>query len=257
MKVCILGSGSKGNSIYIESRNTAVLIDQGFSHKQLKERLDSRGIDQSKIQAILVTHEHDDHIKGVGISARKLDIPVYGTTGTLGTKKNIFSGDEHVLPVESGTSFTIGALEILPFTVSHDAVDPVQFCVLSGKKKFATATDLGFVSKLVEERLRDSDIVVVEANHDVDMLKNGSYPWELKQRIMSRFGHLSNRNAAELIFNLSHGKTKRVVLAHLSEENNTAECAERAVQEVFEQFDRQLRTLIIANQNEATSILEI
>ena len=233
-----------------------MLIDQGFSHKQLKERLDSRGFDQSRIKAILVTHEHEDHIKGVGITARKLDIPVYGTMGTLGTKKNIFNGGEHILPIESGTSFSIGALEILPFTVSHDAVDPVQFCVFSGKKKVAAATDLGFVSKLVEERLRDSDIVVVEANHDVDMLKNGAYPWELKQRIMSRFGHLSNRNAADLIFNLSHGKTKRVVLAHLSEENNTAECAEKAVREVFEQFDRQLRSLIIAAQNEATSVLE-
>ena len=257
MKICLLGSGSKGNCTYIESRGHAILIDQGFSYKQLKERLDSRGIDTSRIGAILVTHEHEDHISGVGITARKLDIPVYGTTGTLEAKRHIFNGDERLVPFESGVPITIGHLEVLPFSVSHDARDPVQFCIAEGKKKAAIATDLGFVSTLVEQRLRDSDIVIVEANHDVDMLIKGTYPWELKQRIMSKRGHLSNRNAADLIFNLSQGRTQRAVLAHLSEENNTAECAERTVMEIFEQFDRRLRSLIVAEQHNATTILEI
>ena len=257
MKICLLGSGSKGNCTYIESRGHAILIDQGFSYKQLKERLDSRGIDTSRIGAILVTHEHEDHISGVGITARKLDIPVYGTTGTLEAKRHIFNGDERLVPFESGVPITIGHMEVLPFSVSHDARDPVQFCIAEGKKKAAIATDLGFVSMLVEQRLRDSDIVIVEANHDVDMLIKGTYPWELKQRIMSKRGHLSNRNAADLIFNLSQGRTQRAVLAHLSEENNTAECAERTVMEIFEQFDRRLRSLIVAEQHNATTILEI
>ena len=242
MNICLLGSGSKGNCTYVENRGTAVLIDQGFSHKQMRERLDSRDLDVSKIKAVLLTHEHDDHIRGVGITARKLDIPVYGTCGTLDAKTNLFNGDQQLVPFESGVSFKIATMEFLPFSVSHDAVDPVQFCVFAGRKKASIATDLGFVSTLVEQRLRDSDIVVIEANHDVEMLKNGSYPWELKQRIMGKRGHLSNRNAADLLFNLSQSGHSRAVLAHISEENNTAELAEREVRELFARFDRRIRT---------------
>ena len=257
MKVCLLGSGSKGNCIYVESRGSAVLIDQGFSHSQIVERLESRGLDTSKIKGILLTHEHDDHIKGVGITARKLDVPVYATPGTLEAKGNIFNSDETLVPIEGGVPFKIGCLEILPFSVSHDAADPVQFCVFAGGKKAAIATDLGFVSTLVEQRLRDSHIVIIEANHDLHMLKTGSYPWQLKQRIMSRVGHLSNRNAAELLFNLLQNGNPVAVLAHLSEENNRPELAEKEVRDLFQRFDRRIRSLLIAPQHEATSILEI
>ncbi|MBN1291120.1 MAG: MBL fold metallo-hydrolase [Candidatus Latescibacteria bacterium] len=257
MKICVLGSGSKGNCIYVESHGTAVLIDQGFSHKKIDERLESRGLDTSKIKALFITHEHDDHVRGVGITARKLDIPVYGTAGTLDAKRNLFNGDQELIPVESGIIVKVGSLELLPFSVSHDAVDPVQFCIHSGKKKTGIATDLGFVSTLVEQRLRESDIIIIESNHDVDMLKNGSYPWELKQRIMGRKGHLSNRNAADIIFNLTQYKSAKTILAHLSEENNTAELAEKAVRELFDRFDRRLLSLTVAAQDEATTIIEI
>ena len=257
MIVCVLGSGSKGNCIYVESHGTAVLIDQGFSHKKIDERLGLRGLDSSKIKALFVTHEHDDHIRGVGITARKLDIPIYGTLGTLNSKRNLFNGDQELIPIESGICIKIGSLELLPFSVSHDAVDPVQFCIHAGTKKTGIATDLGFVSTLVEQRLRESDIVIIESNHDVDMLKNGSYPWELKQRIMGRKGHLSNRNAADIIFNLTQLKSAKTILAHLSEENNTAELAENAVRELFERFDRRIRSLTVAAQDDPTQIIEI
>ncbi|MFC1607035.1 MBL fold metallo-hydrolase [Candidatus Latescibacterota bacterium] len=257
MKICLLGSGSKGNSTYIESHGDAILIDQGFSHKKLRERLESRDLDPSKIKAILLSHEHEDHIKGVGITARKLAIPVYGTEGSLSKRNNIFNGGEQLVPIDSGKTFSIGKLEILPFSVSHDAVDPVQYCVCAGNKKVSIATDLGFVSTLVEQRLRDSDMVVIEANHDIEMLKKGDYPWELKQRIMSKKGHLSNRNAADILFNLSQGKTKCAVLAHLSDENNTEELAEAAVRDIFERFDKRLKLLKVAKQTEATPIVEI
>ena len=258
MKICLLGSGSKGNCLYIESHGTALIIDQGFSYIEIKKRMEARGLNEEKIKGILVTHEHDDHMKGVGITARKLDIPIYGTRGTMHVRKAIFNGNESLIPIESGVTFKIGPFEILPFMVPHDAVEPVQFCVQSGKKKIAVATDLGFVSTLVEQCLRGSDLVVIEANHDMEMLIKGTYPWELKQRIMSRTGHLSNRNAAEIIFNISsHQGKPKAVLAHLSEENNRAELAEKEVRDLFERFDRRLQSLVIATQNEATDILEI
>ena len=257
MKICLLGSGSRGNSIYFEHRRDALLIDQGFSHKQAVERLASRGLDTSKIRAIFVSHEHNDHMRGVGISARKLGVPVYGTPGTFTSCRKLFNGEEKQVPIESGEAVRIGEMEVLPFSVSHDALDPVQFSISAGKKKVAIATDLGFVSTLVEERLRNADLVIVEANHDVEMLKKGSYPWELKQRIMSRKGHLSNRNAAELIFNLSQAGTRNAVLAHVSQENNDPELAERAVRELFERFDRRLRILLVAVQDEASEIIEV
>ena len=258
MRFCLLGSGSKGNSIYIESRSTAIIIDQGFSHKDLNRRLEVRGLEASSISGILVTHEHQDHIRGVGITARKLNIPVYATAGTLNRKRSIFNGGELLNPIESGEPFSLGPFEILPYRVSHDAEDPVQYCIRTGKKKISVATDLGFVSTLVEQCLQDSDLVVVEANHDVDMLKKGSYPWHLKQRIMSRVGHLSNKNAADIIFNISsRSKKPKIVLAHLSEENNRPDLAEKAVRELFERFDRPVEHLCIALQDGPTDIFDV
>jgi phosphoribosyl 1,2-cyclic phosphodiesterase len=257
VKICLLGSGSSGNCLYIESRGAAIIIDQGFSHTEVMSRLGSRGLDEGRIKAILLTHEHDDHVHGAGITARKLGIPVYATKGTLSGKKNIFNGDESIFPIESGRSFSIGTLDIHPFSVSHDACDPVQYCIYSGKTKVSVATDLGYVSTLVEQCLLGSHLVIIEANHDVEMLKKGSYPWPLKQRILSRTGHLSNRNAAEFLFNLCQPDPFKVVLAHLSEENNRADIAEKEVRDLFERFDRSLNSLDVARQDEATPVFEL
>jgi len=255
MELCVLGSGSKGNCIYVAGRGAAVLVDQGFSHTELLKRLESRELDISRVRAIVVSHEHHDHMNGVGITARKLGVPVYATRGTLAGRNGVFNGDEPRIFIEGGVTFRVGDLEFLPFTVSHDANEPVQFCITSGRRKVSVATDLGFVSTLVEQCLRGSDFVIIEANHDVEMLKRGSYPWELKQRILGRTGHLSNRNAAELLFNLCCRDNPGAVLAHLSEENNRADIAEREVRELFESFDRRIRSLRIALQYEATVVI--
>lgn len=258
MKVCLLGSGSKGNSIYLESGGYAILVDQGFAHRRIAERLASRGLDCSRIRALLVSHEHHDHIRGVGVTARKLGVPVYATAATLDGGRSVFAGTETLVPFVSGDEIALGPFRILPYQVSHDAADPVQFCLTANGRKVSIATDLGFVSTLVSQCLAGSDLVIIEANHDIDMLRKGSYPWPLKQRIMGRFGHLSNRNAADLAFNLcTNGRGPRIVLAHLSQENNTALVAEETVRELFAQFDRRIRQLIIATQDEATDIIDL
>ena len=257
MKICILASGSSGNSIYIESHETALIIDQGISHKELKNRMLSRGLDQKKIKGILVTHEHNDHICGVGITSRELGVPIYATSGSFGKMDKILLGDEQLIIIEGGVPFKIGPMEIQPFSISHDALDPVQFCIMSGRKKIAIATDLGFVSTLVAQRIKDSDLIVIEANYDAEMLRKGSYSWELKQRINGKKGHLSNRNAADIIFNITRNGIPKVVLAHISEENNRSDIAEKAVMELFEKYDKKPGFLLTASQNEPTPVLEI
>lgn len=257
MDICLLGSGSKGNALYISHRNTAILIDQGFSHTELVKRMETREIDPGRIGAVIVSHEHADHIAGVGVTARKLGAAVYATKGTIDARTALFNGGERIVTVEAGVPFTVGGMEILPYTVSHDAREPVQFTVTAGKRKVSIATDLGFVSALVEECLKGSDLVIVEANHDEEMLRRGSYPWELKQRILGRTGHLSNRTAAGLLFNLCHRGSPEMVLAHLSEENNRPDIAEREVRDLFAAYDHPLRSLAVAPQYEATTIIEL
>ncbi len=257
MKLCVLSSGSKGNAIYIEHGVSALIIDQGLSHKELKRRMTLRALDINRVVSILVTHEHSDHVNGVGVTSRALGIPVYATAGSLERMKNILNGSENYFTIESGVPFTIGTFDILPYSVSHDANDPVQFRITAGKKTAAIATDIGYVSTLVTERIKDVDILVIESNYDLEMLKKGSYPWHLKQRIMGKHGHLSNRNTAELLFNLCRKRTPKVILAHLSEENNRPEIAELTIRELFEQFDQPLHSLCIALQNEPSPLFEI
>jgi len=257
VKICVLASGSGGNSIYIESHGIALIVDQGISHKELMKRMSFRELNQKKIKGILVTHEHNDHIYGVGITSRKLGVPIYATSGSLEKMDKILRGDEQLITIEGGVSFKIGLMEIQPFSVSHDALDPVQFCIMSGRKKIAIATDLGFVSTLVAQRIKDSNLIVIEANYDAEMLRKGSYPWELKQRINGKKGHLSNRNAADIVFNMTKNGIPKVVLAHISKENNRSDLAEKAVRELFEKYDKKLGFLLKASQNEPTPILEI
>jgi len=257
VKICVLASGSSGNSIYIESHGTALIVDQGISHKELMKRMSCRELNQKKIKGILVTHEHNDHIYGVGITSRKLGVPIYATSGSFGKMDKILRGNEQLIIIEGGTPFKIGSMEIQPFSVSHDAIDPVQFCIMSGRKKVAIATDLGFVSTLVAQRIKDSDLIVIEANYDAEMLRKGSYSWELKQRIKGKKGHLSNRNAADIIFNVTKNGTTKIVLAHISKENNRSDIAEKAIRELFEKYDKKLGFLLTASQNEPTPILEI
>lgn len=224
MKMCSIASGSSGNCSYISNKSTGVLIDAGISGKKIEQGLDSIGVNPKDIKGLLITHEHSDHVKGVGVLARKYEIPIYGTAETINSM--LKSSSIGRIPeglfryVKPDESFMIEELEVRPFSISHDAANPVCYTFHSDNKKIGYATDLGKYDDYIVENLRDSDLLFLEANHDVNMLMVGSYPYYLKQRILGDHGHLSNDLSANLICELLHDKLKHVILAHLSKENN-------------------------------------
>ncbi|HUT53147.1 MAG TPA: MBL fold metallo-hydrolase [bacterium] len=218
MRLCVLGSGSRGHAVYVEAGETRVLFDAGFTGLELKRRLSSVGVDAAGLSAIVISHEHSDHVAGLRALAKRL--PVYATEGTFSWISNrfTFNGTEVIRP---GEWYAIGPLRFLPVSVSHDAEEPVGFVIQDGDCRAAVVTDLGVVTKSVQHLLHDLDLAVIESNHDPRMLIEGPYPWDLKQRIKGRLGHLSNPQAAELIASISHPGLRHVMVAHLSETNNT------------------------------------
>lgn len=233
MKFCVLGSGSKGNSTYLESGGTSILIDAGMSGKELQKRLSAIGVDLAAIDAILVTHEHNDHIQGVGILSRRAGIPVYANPATFSAAAKIVNRLFSYNEFETGGTFYFRNLAIHPFSISHDTEDPVGFRISDGNVSFGYCTDTGRVSRLMHHRLASCQALVLESNHDIDMLQNGTYPPYLKQRIRSGHGHLDNTQTAVFLQELAHEKLQHVVLAHLSEENNRPEIAFHAAAEAL------------------------
>lgn len=232
MEISVLGSGSKGNSVFIQSGETAILIDAGFSGKQLETRLSHVGKDISEISGIFLTHEHNDHISGAGVLSRRFKMPVYANEGT-------FKGAERKLgklhrreEFETGGSIELQDLEIRSFRVSHDTLDPVGFVVSDGNFTLGYCTDTGKTSHLMAARLKNCDMLIIEFNHDPDMLKTGPYPLALQQRVRSSHGHLANQDAAEFLRILLHDKLRCIVLAHLSETNNLPRLAQQAAASV-------------------------
>ena len=219
MRVCLLASGSKGNSIYLEAGACRVLIDAGLSATELLRRLAEIGAEGSALDAILISHEHTDHLRGAGILARKLKIPLLVSHQTC-RAGSASIGKAGIIEFESGSPFTFNDILIDPFPITHDACDPVGFMIECREGKFGVATDLGIATRLVKEKLKGCRAVVLESNHDDEMLLNGPYPWHLKQRIKSRHGHLSNTESAELLDDIIHPGLEAVFLAHLSEVNN-------------------------------------
>ncbi len=220
LAVCMLASGSRGNAIYVSDGTTAVLFDAGLSGIEIQRRMASRGLSPDNLDAIVVSHEHNDHVNAVGVLARRFGLPVYINAGTLRAAERLGALPQAV-DFACGTAFRINTLNIRPFSTSHDAADPVGFTVERDGRKVAIATDLGIVTAMVREHLRGAHILVLEANHDPDMLINGPYSWPLKQRIRSRLGHLSNQDTRELLKSVAHPGLQHVILAHLSETNNT------------------------------------
>jgi phosphoribosyl 1,2-cyclic phosphodiesterase len=200
LKVCILASGSSGNSIYVESARARILIDAGLSGKEIGRRLETIGVNLAGIRAVCVTHEHDDHTAALGILHRRFGIPLYANAGTV---QAIEQGDKlrdaKWTLFTTGSAFPIGDLRLEPFSVPHDSYDPVGFVVSSGDDRAGIVTDMGMATGLVRERLKGCRILVIETNHDEKMLQDADRPWVLKQRIAGRQGHFSNRQAAELI----------------------------------------------------------
>jgi phosphoribosyl 1,2-cyclic phosphodiesterase len=225
--LCALASGSRGNSIYISDGRTSVLIDAGLSGVEIERRLRARNLSPGDLDAIVVSHEHADHIQGVGILSRRFRLPVYISRKTAAAAGPLGKLHERV-HFDCGAGFHINDLEIHPFSISHDAADPSGFILRTNGLKIGIATDLGRVTAMVAHHLQGCHALILEANHDPDMLRSGPYPWPLKQRILGRSGHLSNDASQTLLGDIVHAQLRHVVLAHLSEVNNTPETALRA-----------------------------
>ncbi len=220
---CNLASGSKGNATYVGSEKRGVLVDMGLSVRELLRRMDTRSIPVSAIEAVVVTHEHGDHAHGVGRFAASRGIPVWINEGTAAAAR--LSPLPEVRAFHTGESFSAGGLTIDPVPIPHDTADPVAFVLGNGRHRAAVATDMGCPTRLVVDKLSSCALVMLEFNHDLDMLMTGSYPWNLKQRVRGRHGHLSNQQALEILEGILPGRVRRVLMAHLSEQNNLPQLA--------------------------------
>ena len=236
MKFCSLYSGSSGNSIFIASDNTRVLIDAGLAGKKIDEALKHIGEEASSIDGIFITHEHIDHIKGVGVLSRKYDIPIYANDNTWAVmEKNIGKIKEHNIRImDRRSSITINDLEIRSFNIPHDAIAPVGYTVSSAGKNASVVTDFGVFTEEIRDNIIDSDIILLESNHDVNMLRMGPYPYKLKLRVLGENGHLSNEDCGSAIVSLlKNDKKKQIVLGHLSGTNNHPDLAYQTVVDVL------------------------
>ena len=251
--ICPLASGSKGNSLFVSCHNSSILIDAGLSGIEIERRLNTVNISPESLSAIIITHEHSDHVKGAGILSRRFKLPVYITQKTYQACRGL-GKIEDICFFECGTPFEIDQILISPFSISHDAKDPVGLTMEYNNHKIGVATDLGIATSLVKEHLKNSNILYLESNHDPEMLINGPYPWHLKQRIKGRTGHLSNLDAGNLISELLTDNLKHVILAHLSEENN---CPQKAVQEILKNLNGSNVTLHVAGPDKVGKIIKL
>ncbi len=230
MRATVLASGSSGNAIVVEAGDTCVLVDCGISYRQLVARMRPFGLEPSRIAAVFLTHEHDDHVKGLDVFLRRHRVPVLATPGTLEAMPAAPSGAE---PIASGRQLRLGDLAALPVPTSHDAREPVGFVMETHERRLGLVTDTGVFTELLIDRLSGCHALLIECNHDRDMLRVGPYPWPLKQRIASRTGHLSNEQACSALERLAHSRLETVVGMHLSQTNNRPEMVERELAAVL------------------------
>jgi phosphoribosyl 1,2-cyclic phosphodiesterase len=267
--VTMLASGSRGNCAVVASATTRILVDAGISCREIFKRLkalalvstkqDSTEYDPHALSAVLITHEHSDHVYGLATLAKKLHIPIFMTGATHQAWSRAMrdaSGERPLLEklerFESGHSFQVGDIAVKPFTIPHDAADPVGFSFRAEGIKVGIATDLGYLPASVRDHLRGCDVLVLESNHDVEMLRGGPYPWSVKQRVMSRVGHLSNQSLADFFANGYDNSAAFVVLAHLSEQNNHPEIARREAEKALAARGSLFRNrVLLAPQTEA------
>lgn len=256
MKITPLASGSTGNSFLVQSDSAAVLVDAGLSGKQMQERITRAGTDPSELKGIIVSHGHSDHVKGVGVLSRKFKIPVWMNRGTWQVaERNL--GKLHGLEFfETGRIFQVAGLRVHPFSVPHDCADPVGFRITHGTCRMGIATDLGTATGLVAGVLAGVQVVVLESNHDPVMLRDGPYPWELKQRVRGRLGHLSNMESANLLQRIVSDELKAVILAHMSETNNRSELALDCARASLTDFLEHDGVVYCAVQNQVGPVVE-
>ena len=256
LEVCALSSGSSGNCFYIGNGKGGVLIDAGISAKQICIRMIERGLNPEKVKGIFVTHEHIDHVRGADVFARNFNIPVFATKGTA--KSCFLCGESNQIKIIRNTEevVLVGML-IEAFGKVHDALEPVSYTVSSGKKRVSVITDLGHACKSVQEQVSDADFLFLESNHDEQMLKDGGYPYHLKKLILSDEGHLSNRQAGLCVLEHASRRLQRVVLSHLSENNNTTQIAMKTfLKLVKERSDFNFETSL-SLRDEATEVWKI
>ena len=265
MRICSIASGSSGNCVYVGSDTTHLLMDAGISGKRTETGLGELGIRLQDIDGIFLTHEHADHISGLGVLARKYGVPVYGTRGTLGAVRashSLGTIDEELFHcVQADEKVTVKDVTLYPIRTSHDAAEPVAYRISHDRKKIGLITDLGCYNDYTVECLRDLDVLYLEANHDINMLQVGPYPYYLKQRILGKKGHLSNEAAGKLLSRLLHDDMKAIVLGHLSQENNLPELAYETVRVEVNMSDTPYKSedfpLYVAKRNEVSQMIEI
>ncbi len=258
VKLCVLASGSSGNCTFVSTGKTRILIDAGLSAKKTADRLEEIGERVEDLDAICVTHEHGDHIAGLRVLQKKHGIPVYANAGTLdGIRTARQGGDVKCLQFTTGSTFEIGDLALEPFSVPHDAYEPVGFVVRTGACAVGVATDIGIVTNLLREKLRNCHIVVIEANHDEELLHAAARPWSLKQRILSNQGHLSNRASAELIAEVAGDGLSHLFLAHLSADCNSPAHARRMFETVLAAAGHGHVRLYLTGAGGVSNVLEI
>jgi phosphoribosyl 1,2-cyclic phosphodiesterase len=258
MRFCVLGSGSKGNSTYVESQGVAILIDAGFSGIEMERRMRSVGLDIDAVCALLVTHEHGDHISGVGVLSRKLHIPVFINALTCEASGKTLAKLHEVREFQTGASFNFRHLNIHPFAISHDTADPVGFTIADERSSVGYCTDTGMVSRLIHHHLANCNGLVLESNHDLEMLRNGDYPPALQQRIRSKNGHLANPDSLKFLADIMHQNLRHIVLAHISESNNCRELVQVQVDRFMASQPADLIPVItLARQDRAGEVVTL
>jgi phosphoribosyl 1,2-cyclic phosphodiesterase len=265
VSVTVLASGSKGNCTLVSSSSTRLLIDAGLSCRELLRRLQLCGEDPATLDAVLITHEHADHIHGLRVLARRLKLPVYITGPAYQEyQRSTRDADGNKVVLErreefhAGGSFQIGDISVTPFTIPHDAADPVGFTFRADGVKVGICTDLGYMPASVRDHLRGCHVLMIESNHDLELLRGGPYPWSVKQRVMSRVGHLSNDALAEFLTTDYDGGAEFLILAHLSEQNNHPEIARMTAERALgEQPSLLHNRLLLAPQHEPSGAVRL
>jgi len=259
VSLTVLASGSRGNCAMVQSSSTRILVDAGISCRETFKRLKAAGDDPHALSALVITHEHADHVHGLLVLARKLKVPVFMTGAThqawSRAVRDAIGERPEVSQLEffaAGRRFQIGDIEVTPFTIPHDAADPVGFTFRSEGVKVGFATDLGYMPASVCDQVRSCDVLVLESNHDLEMLRVGPYPWSVKQRVMSRVGHLSNEALADFLHKDYDGGAAYIVLAHLSEHNNHPELARGVAEKALGSRQQRLwgNQVMLATQSE-------
>lgn len=265
MRLCSIASGSSGNCIYVGSDNTHLLVDTGISKKRIEEGLEKLQINGNNLQGILITHEHSDHIQGLGVFSRKYGVPIYASRGTItGIRECKCLGaipDGLLREISADEAFEIEDVRICPFHISHDANEPTGYRLEHGDKSVAIATDLGTYDKYIVNHLKHVNGIVLEANHDTHMVEVGPYPYQLKQRVLGNRGHLSNELSGRLLCDIIHDNLKHIILGHLSKENNFAELALETVKLEVTLGNNPYRgedlPIMVANRDAVSEILYI